>query len=53
MVMGWVGIFLTLCFFHAKIVPGAFRHIRVVRPSKLNSDTMAMGRFWDVVWYDV
>ena len=24
-----------------------------MRPSKLNSDTRAMGRFSDVVWYDL
>ena len=28
----------------AKIVPGALRPIRLVRPSKLNSDTRAMGQ---------
>ena len=38
-----------LCFCHARIVPGAFRHIRLVRPSKLNSDTRAMSRFSDLV----
>ena len=33
-------------FCHAKIVPGAIRHVRYVRPSKLDSDTRAVGRFW-------
>ena len=40
-------IFFTLCFCHANIARNAFRHVRLVRPSKLNR---AMGRFSDVVW---
>ena len=43
----------SLCFRHAKILPGAFRFIRLMRPSKLNSDTTAMGRFLDVAWYQL
>ena len=33
-----LGIFLTLFFCHANIARNAFRHIRLMRPSKLNSD---------------
>ena len=40
-------IFFTLCFCHANIARNAFRHVRLVRPSKL---IRAMGRFSDV-WY--
>ena len=48
-----LGISPTLFFRRAKIVPGDFLYISLLRRSKLNSDTRAMGRFSDVAWCDL